>query len=150
MPVVLTYNTVTESQHVYDDKFGEYYSYPRRYQRLIRPGMRALFYSGRRTSQEFPFARYVGNGIIGKVVDTGEKEGRSQILRCETLQVVTFPKPVPVKGGMKDYFESRANEAEFIGLYFQAGVRGISVNDYKRILRAAVDLDPVEELWPLD
>lgn len=144
MPVVLTYNSVTESGHTYDDKLGEYYSYPSRYERLIQPGVRALFYSGRRTSHEFPFARYVGGGVIGEVKDTGEKKGKSRILKCETLRVVTFPRPVPVKGGEGDYFESRANKAEYVGLFFQAGVREISVEDYKRILRAAVELDPVE------
>lgn len=89
--------------------------------------------------------RYLGAGTIGNVWDAGEKSGRYRLLQCETVDIVRFPAPVPLKDADGEYLESDANRTQHVGLYFSQGVRTISVHDYKRILRACVDLDPVDE-----
>ena len=145
MPAVITFSGSTESGHSYADILWESYSFPSRYQRILIPGRRVLFYTGRRSVVGRPDPRYLGAGTIGNVWDAGEKSGRYRLLQCETVDIVRFPAPVPVKDADGEYLESDANRTQHVGLYFSQGVRTISVHDYKRILRACVDLDPVDE-----
>ncbi|RNE48431.1 hypothetical protein C5L39_07935 [Corynebacterium alimapuense] len=104
-----------------------------------------LFYTGKRLFQGKSEARYLGAGVIGGVWDTGETSSRYRLLRCETLQTIRFPAEVPLKDADNLYFESRADHLEHVGLYFSSGVRKISVEDYRRILHCAIDLDPMLE-----
>lgn len=145
MPAVITFAGSTESGHSYADVLWESYSFPSRYQRILVPGRRVLFYTGRRSVDGGFEPRYLGAGTVGNVWDTGEKSGRYRLLRCETVDVLRFPIPVPVKDSGGEYFESGANITHHVGLYFSQGVRRISVDSYKRILRAHIDLDSVEE-----
>ena len=131
MPLVLTQNEETESGHSYDDVLGVRYEFPRRYERLVVPGARFVYYRGRRRLDGGIGPQlYLGHGVVGRVTDT--RAGR---LKCAIEGFRRFDPPVPFKVE-GDYLEQRAAEyGPNAGLYFRAGVREIDDATYRRILR---------------
>jgi hypothetical protein len=122
VPLVLTQNEVTESGHEYDDVLGRRYEYPRRYEALIRPGERFVYYRGRRRADggTRPQA-YLGVGLIGMVRES-PRRGR---FICEIDQYTPFPIPVFFRPE-GEYLEPGAKAyGSRAGLSFRTGVRPV-------------------------
>lgn len=141
MPVIISHGGPTESGHSYDDKFGEYYTYPFRYRNRIMSGDATLIYRGRRDrTGGYSIARYVGIGVIGSISEIPPNKDEPKLLRCETYFVTEFPYPVPVKDDTGQYYEERANDHKKPSLWFSQGVRRISTKEFGRITTAAHSL----------
>jgi hypothetical protein len=131
MPLVLTENEENESDITYADRTGISYQYPRMYQRIIQAGERFVYYRGRRQRGGGRAPQvYFGVGVVGEIQPDPEADGR---LVCSILDYRPFAVPVPFKDGNGEYFEYGAERRG----YFQRGVRGLSEEDFRRILEAA-------------
>lgn len=138
MPVILSFGGKTESGHEYDDKFGEHYTYPSLYRKLVSSGDICILYRGKRDNTGgFNFARYAGFGIVGTITPTGESSGKYDLLRCEILYSTPFDNPVPVKNENREYFEEGANNHKKPPLWFSRGVRIISEEGLAKIAYAS-------------
>jgi hypothetical protein len=135
MPLVLTQNAETAEGHVYEDRLGTQYEFPRRYLRLIGVGERFVYYRGRRgvPKDEVPNA-YIGAGVIGPIVPNAD----GGLLLAEILDFVPFAAPVPFKrdGRYLEDVPDRGGSAT--GVYFRGtSVRPISEEVFGRILDLA-------------
>lgn len=121
MPLVLTQNEESESGHEYDDVLGVCYEYPKRYQRLIRPGERFVYYRGRRKrGGGTQLQVYLGVGTIGAVA-----KSRRDRLKCSIEDFEEFKSPVPFKIDGR-YLEAGAQAyGRRAGLHYRQGVRQI-------------------------
>ncbi|WP_217913084.1 DUF3883 domain-containing protein [Miltoncostaea marina] len=128
MPLVFAMNDESESDHVYDDRFGISYEYPQsRYQRLVRSGELFVYYRGRKKKGGGRQPQvYLGAGVVGPVRPS-PREGR---LVCEILDFQEFESPVPFKDAHGAHLEPNGGRKG----YYRPGVRRISEDVYERIL----------------
>lgn len=140
MPLVFAQNETTESGISYDDRTGISYQYPGRYRRVIQSGERFVYYRGRRTKDGRRMPQvYFGSGVVGK---TSSDPNQPDRFTCEVLDYRAFPVPVPFKNARGEYLETGADRRG----YFQPGVRGVSEDDFRRIIEAAqTKASPVDE-----
>jgi predicted HNH restriction endonuclease len=132
---------ITENdESPYDDVTGDSYHYPERYRHILTPGCKVIYYKGRLRDKRFSSSRlsedphYFGTGKIGKA-KPDSRAGRKD-LRCEILNYVRFDKAVPNKVGAK-YYEPAPKSKELAYGYWRTGVRSISEDVYRAILKAA-------------
>lgn len=138
MPVILSYGGKTESGLQYDDQFGEHYTYPLRYQKIIQKGELAIFYRGRRDHTDgYKFARYVGYGLIGNIEKAEPTHDGKPLLRCRTIEVKLFAEPLPLTDENGSYYEYSANSHNKPPLWFSNGVRKITTTEYAKIMKSA-------------
>lgn len=134
MHVVLTVSGFTESGHEYNDRLGEFYTFPNRYLRRIQPGDVAVFYTGRRSYPGKPGRSYLGVAEIESVNPISELSTSGQPQhRAKLTEYYEFPNPVPLKIG-KRYIETRANSFSKPGFPFMQGVRPLSKGEFDEIL----------------
>jgi hypothetical protein len=94
VPLVLAENEATESGIRYEDLTGVSYQFPTMYRNLIRPGMRFVYYRGRKSAGGRRPQVYFGTGAIGGVGVDRKSPNR---LVCEVLDYLPFAQPVPFK-----------------------------------------------------
>ncbi len=135
------YAVITENdESPYDDVTGDSYHYPDRYQNILTPGCKVIYYKGRLRDKKFagsrlsPDPHYFGTGTIGKV-KPDPRAGRKD-LRCQILNYVQFDEAVPNKVGSR-YYEPAPKTKELAYGYWRTGVRTISEDVYQAILKAA-------------
>ena len=100
------------------------------YRNLIRPGMRFVYYRGRKSAGGRRPQVYFGTGAIGEVGVDRKSPNR---LVCEVLDYLPFARPVPFKQEGSGYLEHGGVRRG----YYQRGVRVISHAEYATILLAA-------------
>ena len=132
MPLRLTVNDRSLSEHNYDDVLGVRYEFPPRYRCLVASGERFVYYRGRRRSNGRSTPQvYLGAGVIGAVHESESTPGR---WACEIKSWDPFAEPVYFKDADGMYYESGGVQG---GLYWRQGVRLLLDEEYDRIVRAA-------------
>lgn len=124
MPIVFTeVGGVARSGHLYDDRSGVSYEYPKRYKKIVLTGDRFVYHR--------PRVGYIGCGIIGHIADS-DAVGR---LTCEILTPASFEQVVPLKDPTGAFYEAPMWRNG--NVYFAQGVRRISERIYESMLSVA-------------
>lgn len=134
MPAVIAENDVS----IWSDQTGVIYHFPKRYSRILLPGVRVVYYKGKLVDKSFsskrlsPAPHYFGEATIGKVYpDPGSEKGD---LFALIDGYKPFEAPVLAKNG-SDYLEpipvSQASN------YWRNGVRQIEQSTLESILSQA-------------
>jgi len=134
LPLVLAQNEQSAAAVTYDDRLGTSYEFPKKYQKLVRPGEPFVYYRGKRSAAgATQLPHYFGTGVIGAVTPT--EDGR---LRCTITNYRPFQQIVPLKKDGR-YLEPGANgrPPKEVGLHFRTGVRIIDERSFRTILVAA-------------
>lgn len=129
MPLRLTVNDRTLSGHEYDDVLGERYEFPTRYQQLIQPGVRFVYYRGRRRADgRSGRQEYLGAGVVGTV----ERSRRDpSLLVCRIEDWCPFTEPLYFKDAEGMWYEPGGVHG---GLYWRQGVREIPDDVFDHIV----------------
>jgi hypothetical protein len=135
MLVLVTNDTVKDSQWGWEDELGVRYHFPNRYRNMILPGRRFIYYRGvlkadgsRRETPE-----YFGCGMIGEVIRDDRiaadqpKTEWQWFAQVEDFQL--YRVPVPWRDTEGKLYEEIAKNL------FQLGVRKLSRETYERIQR---------------
>lgn len=134
MPAVIAENDVS----IWADETGAVYHYPKRYQSILTPGERVLYYKGRMTDKAFadrrlsPDPHYFGVARIGKIYPDPKSSKGDLFALIEDFH--PFEWPVLAKEGA-DYLEPIP--ASRAGNYWRSGVREIDNITFRRILDRA-------------
>jgi len=125
-----------ESQ--WDDKTGVSYNFPAKYQRILTPGTRAIYYKGKQKNKRFENKRlskdphYFGVAVIGE--STLDKKAEKKEYYCDILTFKPFDTAVPFKLN-EDYIEPIPSSKE--SNYWRDGVREVTKETFDKILELA-------------
>lgn len=132
MYVIITENDSSE----WKDKTGELYHYPNRYQKLLEPGTKVIYYKGRLLEKKYEKFRlsnqpyYFGIGETGK--QYRDPKSTKNDFFSEIKDYQAFDKPILAKINKTDYLEvipeSRRTN------YWRDGVRAITKDIYDSIV----------------
>lgn len=123
MPLIFTISEATESGHRYSDVPFRTHEFPRKYQNLVKPGERFIYYRGRRGATDGR-PSYFGAGLVGDV-----HEKSSNLFECEVVGAEPFEAPVYFKDENGKYLETHDHSN-----YWRDGVRVVSEETFERIL----------------
>jgi hypothetical protein len=132
--VIITEND--ESQ--WDDKTGVSYNYPSKYNRILSPGTKVIYYKGKLKDKKFEDIRlsnnphYFGVAIIGD--NYLDKNASKKEYYCDILTFQPFDEPVPFKINGA-YLESIPESKK--SNYWRDGVREVTKETFDKILELA-------------
>jgi len=136
---------ITENdESAWNDETGIRYHFPKRYLKLLPAGTKVLYYKGKRRDESFATTRlsaephYFGLATIGEVSPDSTSTKSDFYATIEGY--TPFASAVPSKsndGFLEVIPPSRVKN------YWRDGVRGISEDDYERIVYAAVSSNAV-------
>jgi len=142
--VIITEND--ESQ--WDDKTGVSYNYPAKYNRILTPGTKVIYYKGKLKDKQFEDIRlsntphYFGVAIIGD--NYLDKNASKKEYYCDILTYQPFDKAVSFKMN-GDYLEPIPESKKTN--YWRDGVREVKKNTFDKILElASTQFEPSIEI----
>jgi len=129
------YAVITENdESPWEDIKGEVYHFPNMYMKILTPGCKVIYYTGRMKDERFiPHrlsreAHYFGYGEVGEVVD--DPLSKKGDLFCEIVNYREFKEAIPITNG--DYLEPIPESRRLN--YWRFGVREIDQATYERII----------------
>ena len=142
--VIITEND--ESQ--WDDKTGVSYNYPSKYNRILAPGTKVIYYKGKLKDKKFEDVRlsndphYFGVALIGD--NYLDKNSSKKEYYCDILTYQPFDKSVPFKIN-GDYLEPIPESKK--SNYWRDGVREVTKETFDKILElASTQFEPSIEI----
>jgi len=145
MYAVIVENDISE----WEDATGSIYHFPHRYESLIPPGTKVMYYKGKIQDKTFESTRmsnrphYFGLATIGKIYNDPKSRKNDKFATIQDFK--KFERAVPIKVANK-YLETIPVSRE--SNYWRDGVRKITYDDYQKILSCAKVIETVEEIAP--
>ena len=132
--VIITENDVSQ----WDDKTGVSYNYPAKYNGILSPGTKVIYYKGKLKNKQFEEIRlsndphYFGVAVIGD--NYLDKKAAKKEYYCDILTFEPFDQAVPFKingAYLEPISESKKSN------YWRDGVREVTKDTFDKILELA-------------
>ncbi|MFL5754107.1 MAG: HNH endonuclease [Bacteroidia bacterium] len=132
----MAYTIITENDtSQWNDETGAIYHYPSRYQKILQPGTKVIYYKGRMRNKIFikkrmtTDAHYFGTAVVGKFYK--DSYSSKDDFYCQIENFIPFSKSVPIKV-LNQYIEHIPENRKTN--YFRDGVRSINKETFDKII----------------